>query len=256
MGRGRGRFLGNVTGENVGGHKPVSPGVRLTPPPAPTHQLANAANHVTTQSSPASNKPPPIRVAPKVKSRKRPRNVFQDDRGYPDQSDELDHLLHDVDGGPILRKRRHLMPSLDDIDPAFNIAYDEQKHGEKLKKELKISHLPPDVQELVRALVIKYWAVFDDSGLHIPVKDYECEINTGNARPIAVKKINYGPKESIIMDKAIAALAKLGHIRQIQDGRWLFKGLLAPKPHQEHITDIEDFVWKPPTNMCLQNYFS
>jgi hypothetical protein len=27
------------------------------------------------------------------------------------------------------------------------------------------------------------------------------------------------------------------------DGHWLFKALLAPKPHQEHICDIDKFVW-------------
>jgi hypothetical protein len=33
-------------------------------------------------------------------------------------------------------------------------------------------------------------------------------------------------------------------IRQINDGQWLFKALLAPKPHQEHIYNIDDFVWR------------
>ena len=35
------------------------------------------------------------------------------------------------------------------------------------------------------------------------------------------------------MRKAIAALKKVGHIRQIHDGRWLFKAVLAAKPHQD-----------------------
>jgi hypothetical protein len=33
------------------------------------------------------------------------------------------------------------------------------------------------------------------------------------------------------MQDAIAALEKVGHIQQIHDERWLFKALLAPKPH-------------------------
>ncbi len=33
----------------------------------------------------------------------------------------------------------------------------------------------------------------------------------------------------------IAALEKVGHIQCIHDGRWLFKALLAPKLHQEHV---------------------
>ena len=35
------------------------------------------------------------------------------------------------------------------------------------------------------------------------------------------------------MRKAIAALKKVGHIRQIHDGRWLFKAVLTAKPHQD-----------------------
>ncbi len=44
------------------------------------------------------------------------------------------------------------------------------------------------------------------------------------------------------MRKCIAALAKVGQIVQIHDGRWLFKALLAAKPHQEHVSNINDFV--------------
>jgi hypothetical protein len=46
------------------------------------------------------------------------------------------------------------------------------------------------------------------------------------------------------MQKCIAALEKLGHIHQVHGGEWMFKALLAPKPHQEHIRNIDDFVWR------------
>ncbi len=39
-------------------------------------------------------------------------------------------------------------------------------------------------------------------------------------------------------------MQKVGHIRQIHDSQWLFKALLAAKVHQEHISNIEDFVWR------------
>jgi hypothetical protein len=74
------------------------------------------------------------------------------------------------------------------------------------------------------------------------MRSYQCVIDTGNAKPIMVKKIMYGSKEMVIMLKSIAALAKVGHIHQIHDDQWLFKALLAAKPHQEHISNIEDFV--------------
>ena len=57
----------------------------------------------------------PIRVAPKAKRQKRLQNVFLDDRGFPDQSNEYDHLLHNIDGGPVLRKLKH--PALDSNAP-------------------------------------------------------------------------------------------------------------------------------------------
>ena len=44
--------------------------------------------------------------------------------------------------------------------------------------------------------------------------------------------------------KCIAALSKVGQILQVFDRCWMFKALMAPKPHQEHVTDIKDFVWR------------
>ncbi len=94
------------------------------------------------------------------------------------------------------------------------------------------------------ALVKRFWCIFNACSVFTPVKKYQRVIDTGTAKPIAVKKINYGPKETVIMRKSIAALAKVGQICQIHDGAWLFIALLAPKPHQEHICNIEDFVWR------------
>jgi hypothetical protein len=114
-------------------------------------------------------------------------------------------------------------------------------------------HLEPHVRDKVYAIVQKYWSVFNDKGIFIPIKNYKCVIDTGDAQPITVKKINYGLKETPIMRDAIAALAKVDHTRQIHDGRWLFKALLAPKPHQEHVHDIDKFVWRFCVNYILLN---
>jgi uncharacterized protein (UPF0218 family) len=64
-------------------------------------------------------------------------------------------------------------PSLDEVDQKFNTPFDEKKHREKLRRELKVDHLPPDLQKDLTELIKKYWPVFDDDGLFIPVKDYE-----------------------------------------------------------------------------------
>jgi hypothetical protein len=81
-------------------------------------------------------------------------------------------------------------------------------------------------------------------GVFVPVKNYECLINTGTARPISVKKILCGERKTIIMCKCIVALAKVRHIVQTTDGQWLFEVLLAAKPHQEHIRSIDEFIWR------------
>jgi hypothetical protein len=133
---------------------------------------------------------------------------------------------------------------LDDVDHAFFSAYNEAKHGAKLRSELELSHLDDTTQKLVYGLIQKYWSIFDDKGQFVTVKDYSCSIDTGSARPIAVKKIHYGPCKTPIMCECIASLEKLGQIHQIHDGKWLFKALLAPKPHQEHISNIDNFMWR------------
>jgi hypothetical protein len=172
------------------------------------------------------------------------KNVFLDDRGFPNQSDKFNSLLHNIDGRTILRKRKRPAPKLNEINSRFHMVYDEKFHGEQLCKDLDLSHLEPSLQTKVYGLIQKYYSVFANKGQFIPVKDYSCVINTGLAKPITVKKIHYGPQEIPIMEKFIASLAKLGHIRQIHDGEWQFKALLAPKPHQEGVTNITDFVWR------------
>jgi hypothetical protein len=188
----------------------------------------------------------PIRVSLKPPKGKKRKNIFIDDRGFPDQSDEFDTLLHSLEGGPIIMlcKRRHPAPAFDDIDPAFNHVYNESLHGAEFKEEFTPSPLLSDAENKeLEELLKRFWCVFDHRGLFVPVKDYVCDVNTGTARPIAVKGNNYGPYETPIMRKCIAKLKQLGHISQINKGPWLFKALLAPKPHQEHIKDIADFIW-------------
>ncbi len=149
-----------------------------------------------------------------------------------------------MDGGVILRKLKHPPPPLNKVDPLFFCTYDETKHGKQTQRDLDLSHLEPQVRDRVYNLVKKYWPVFDANGVFIPMKNYECVIDTGDSLPTAIKKILYGPKKTPIMWKAIAALEKVSQIHWITDGCWLFKALLAPKPHQEHVHNIDNFVWR------------
>jgi hypothetical protein len=212
----------------------------------PSSYKASVIATPPTLTSEPAGKPTgsPICVAAKNKSRRWLQNVFVDDRGFPDQSDEYYMLLDNIDSGTILRKLKHPPPSLNMVDPTFHFPFDECLHSECLCTQLDLSHLHPLVQSKVTALVKKYWSVFNKRGVWVPVWNYKCVIDTGAAHPIAVKKIQYGPKELPIMRKAISALEKVGHSHQMHDGHWLFKAVLAAKPHQEHVLNINDFVWR------------
>jgi hypothetical protein len=109
----------------------------------------------------------PIRVADKSKSRRRIKNVFIDDRGFPDQSDEFDVMLHNINGGPVLQKLKHPPPQIGSVDPMFLFSYDEALHGKRLRTELDLSHLDVKLQQTLYALVKKYWSVFDEHGLRM-----------------------------------------------------------------------------------------
>ena len=93
-----------------------------------------------------------------------------------------------------------------------------------MQHDLDLSHLEPQGSDRVYDLIKKYWPVFDANGVFVSVKNY--------------------PKETPIMWKAIAALEKCGQIHQITDSHWLFRALLAHKPHQEHVGHINKFVWR------------
>ena len=116
-------------------------------------------------------------------------DICLSERHFQLRSDDYDYLLHNVNGGRVQRKRQHPSPSLDEINPALHSVFDEKLYGERLRKELNLSHLPKHVQTLVQDLIIKYWSVFfwqrpfcSRGRLWI--------IDTGTARPISVSKIH------------------------------------------------------------------
>ena len=108
----------------------------------------------------------PIRVAHNPNRQKRFHNNFYDDRGFPDQSDELDYLLHSVDGGPLLCKLLHPAPNLDSpVDPNFLSVFNPDVHKTQLHEEIDLSHLPLDVQDQIYSLIREFWSVFDSKVL-------------------------------------------------------------------------------------------
>ncbi len=69
-------------------------------------------------------------------------------------------------------------------------------------------------------------------------------IDTGDSRSIAVCKPHYGLHESPIMQKTIDKLLDLGFIKHDTTSHWGFRITLAPKPHQESVTNIDECIWR------------
>ena len=97
-------------------------------------------------------------------------------------------LLHNVDGGPILRKLKHPAPPLDVLDSSFHFPFDEALHGDRLREQLDLSHLYPSIQLKVTNLIKEFWSVFDEHGVWVPVTNYKYVIDTGNAPPNRCEK--------------------------------------------------------------------
>ena len=58
--------------------------------------------NATINSTDAVDDPPTLIRVDKTKGRRKVKNVFLDDRGFPDVSDDYDSLLHEINGGPVL----------------------------------------------------------------------------------------------------------------------------------------------------------
>ena len=107
-----------------------------------------------------------------------------DDRGFPHPQDKWESMLPEAKAGRLIRKRVHDPPRVQDVDKDFGEEYDDELHGDILRAELDIEHLTADQQSALTLVVKKHWRVFSKKGVTKPVKDYECEIDTGSAAPI------------------------------------------------------------------------
>ena len=70
------------------------------------------------------------------------------------QTSQKSLILHRTEGG--YSKQLHPAPALDKVDQTFNTPFEEAKHSNKLRRELKTDHLLPDLQTALTELVKKY----------------------------------------------------------------------------------------------------
>jgi hypothetical protein len=131
---------------------------------------------------------------------------------------------------------------LDVVDPSFSFSFDEALHGKTLCRNLDLSHLDTALQDTIYAMIRKYWAVFDNRGVFVPVKNYKCVINTGDSPPIVqlskwsqLVVVNVTVMRSactLILGKGIR---QLGHQQELAHALWtticLGYGLLCHLVH-------------------------
>ena len=98
----------------------------------------------------------------------------------------------------------------------------------------------------IHGIVKKYWDCFCKRGARRPILVYDFLIDTGSAKLVCCRKPRYGPYESKTILQQIKALFENDWIERCE-GPWESSIVLAAKPHQEHIEDTDEFLWR----MCV-----
>jgi hypothetical protein len=150
-----------------------------------------------------------------------------------------------------LLRKKHTFPQ---PNPSFHYTFDEGENSVELSRNLVMeSHLRQETQNQIIEFVKEFWDVFREEGVKIPIQGYKMVIDTGNHQPVAVAKPHYGMHETPIMQHTIDQLLDMGFIVKDTTSPREFKITLAPKPHQENVTEIENYVWRFCTNYIRLN---
>ena len=99
----------------------------------------------------------------------------------------------------------------------------------------------PTIKQSILTIIKDNWDSVCEEGASRPIFDFEFCIDTGNYKHVCYRQSSYGIHERKIMDKYIHILETNDWICDYEDP-WGSLILLAPKPHQEGCTDINDFL--------------
>ena len=123
----------------------------------------------------------------------------------------------------------------------------QDSHQDELEADLRMgTGVDKETKEEIVNIIKKYWDCFCKEGAKRTVIGYEFGIDTGNAKPVCCRKPSYGPYEAEIIMTFVRQLLNNEWISRCE-GPWGSQIVLAQKPHQEHITSIEEFIWR----MCV-----
>jgi hypothetical protein len=198
------------------------------PPPIPAHytpmSLASATAYVITMPPKVWRPRPPSRYIP---------------LDYGDEIDD-DMFIFRQYGRSLLRPPYgKTIPERDDI-----ILWDSSVHQAEFDEVITIpDHVPDNIKAELTSIIHDNWDCFIAEGVYRPVLGFEFRIDTGGATPVCCKNPSYGIHKGPIMQKSIDALLANNWIRRC-GGPWGCKGILAGKPHQEDVWNIDDYIWR------------
>ena len=114
---------------------------------------------------------------------------------------------------------------------------------DELLTSLRINgYITETIINRVKQIIMDLWGCSAKEGAKLPILGYEFSINTGSSKPLCYKKKSYGPYESKIIMELLTQLLGNNWISKCSVP-WGSLIVLAPKPHQEHIFDINVFIW-------------
>jgi len=100
----------------------------------------------------------------------------------------------------------------------------------------------PEIAARIKSIIIDNWDAFFKAGVHQPILGFEFCIDISGAPLVCCHQPCYGPHKSRIIQQQVDALLTDGLIQECK-GPWGSSIVLAPKLHQEDITDISQFKW-------------
>ena len=124
------------------------------------------------------------------------------------------------------------------------LSFDTSADTKELKEGIRIGQsVSATVNEQIISHVQKYRDCFCKKGTYRPILGYEFTLDTGTSKPaVCCRKPQYGPNESTIIMDQVDTLLKNDWI-ELCEGPWGSSIVLALKPHQEDISDIDKFIW-------------
>jgi hypothetical protein len=107
----------------------------------------------------------------------------------------------------------------------------------------------------ISAILQHCWDCFYKDGARNSILGFEFIIDSGALAPVCCPKLQYGPHESKIILEHIQSMIHNDWIEEC-GGAWGSLIVLAPKPHQEHINELDDFIWHMCVSYCKLNSHS